>query len=176
MIRYQQPFGNLARYYHASFNKVAICSPFADEQPHGELKMLKQILIMSAAAFSFPALAQVTDPQDPSAQAPVGSTDQMKAPGEAAPMGTAPAAKPATAEQVSAIVDQEFVAYDSDANGELNQTEFAAWMEKLRAASPQTPPVADAAAWSAQAFKMADADSSASITKAELVAFLSRAK
>lgn len=136
--------------------------------------MLKQILFMGAAAFSFPALAQVTEPEM-ATQPPAGPTEQVTSPSETAPSAAAPTTQRATADQVSAIVDQEFAAYDADANGELSQTEFAAWMDKLRAASPQTPPVADSAAWAAQAFKMADADSSGSVNKAELVAFLSRA-
>lgn len=138
--------------------------------------MLKQILFIGAAAVSFPALAQVAAPVpgEDNAQAP---TEQVAAPvDEPIPeTQTAPAAgTPASSDQVAMIVEQEFGSHDSDANGELNNAEFTAWMTKLRAAAPQQGETVDAATWSEQAFKVADADSSGGVNKAELIAFLSR--
>ncbi len=134
--------------------------------------MLKQILFFGAAAVSFPALAQAAQPVpgEDNAQAP---TEQVAQPvADQAP--AASAGKAATTDQISAIVDKEFATHDSDANGELNAAEFAAWMTKLRASAPQQSASVDPATWAAQAFKVADADSSASVNKAELIGFLSR--
>lgn len=137
--------------------------------------MLKQILFFGAAAVSFPALAQASQPVpgEDNAQAPTEQVAQPVA-DQAPAAAAASATKPATADQIAAIVEKEFASHDSDANGELNATEFSAWMTKLRASSPQQSPEVDPATWAAQAFKVADADSSASVNKAELVGFLSR--
>jgi hypothetical protein len=157
--------------------------------------MLKQLLFVGAAAVSFPALAQeqpVPEPTDPPTQTdPI--TDPMTEPvpqsapvatpapqhstppneGTATPPNEGTAATPA---QIAQIVDQEFPTYDSDANGELSETEFAAWMKKLRVATePGVDPESEAVkSWIGQAFAAADADKSTGVNKTELTGFLAR--
>jgi len=149
--------------------------------------MLKQLLFIGAAAVSFPALAQeqpVPEPTDPPTQTdPI--TDPMTDPvPQSAPVAT-PAPQPstppnegtaATPAQIAQIVDQEFPTYDSDANGELSETEFAAWMKKLRVATePGVDPESEAVkSWIGQAFAAADADKSTGVNKTELTGFLAR--
>ncbi|WP_066799173.1 EF-hand domain-containing protein [Sphingomonas soli] len=92
-----------------------------------------------------------------------------------APEATAPAAQPATSqEQVAQAVGRDFGTYDTDADGTLNATEFAAWMGTLRKAAEPTfaPDSPEAKSWADQAFNSADADKSASVNKQELTAFL----
>ncbi|HET6536811.1 MAG TPA: EF-hand domain-containing protein [Sphingopyxis sp.] len=135
--------------------------------------MLKPMIFMAALAFAMPAAAQVSDPQSP-ATPPM---EQNKPVNETESVPAAPSAgRPATADQVRSIVDQEFPSHDKDANGSLDAAEFAAWIGQLRAASPQPQPVSDPTAWNEAAFKAADADASGQVSKDELVAFLSRAR
>lgn len=142
--------------------------------------MLKQILLIGAAAVSFPALAQEAPPaSDPTAPAPASepapapdtATQPAPASGQPAPSGAA-----ATPAQVAQIVDQEFASYDADSTGDLNEAEFGAWMKKLRAATDPSvdPESADVKTWIGQAFAAADSDKSKSVSKTELTGFLSR--
>lgn len=142
--------------------------------------MLKQMLLIGAAAMSFPAVAQAAPPaSDPTAPppaaepapAPDASTQPAPASGQPAPSGTA-----ATPTQVAQIVDQEFPTYDADSTGDLNEAEFGAWMKKLRAATDPSvdPESADVKTWIGQAFAAADGDKSKSVSKTELTGFLSR--
>lgn len=149
--------------------------------------MLKTILLIGAAAVSFPALAQMTPPAsdptnpptttepapmpDSTSPAPAPDAPTPPAASEPAPSGTA-----ATPAQISQIVDQEFPTYDGDANGSLNDAEFGAWMKKLRVATDPTadPESAEVKAWIGKAYAAADADKSGGVDKAELTAFLSR--
>lgn len=164
--------------------------------------MLKQALLIGAAAISFPALAQNTPPADtaappPTEQADPSASQPAPTPADPAPTDTAApaptepnttpgapaAAQPApsssaaaTPAQIAQIVNTEFPTYDSDKNGDLNQGEFAAWMKKLRAA---TEPTIDTESeqvktWIGQAWTVADADKSGAISKEELTGFLSR--
>lgn len=167
--------------------------------------MLKQILLIGAAAVSFPALAQETAPAGPAAPTAVDQpapaptdpmtpapTDPMPAPtdpmtGSPAPTGSAPPAGEATAQpapsgaaatpaQIAQIVNTEFPTYDGDKSNDLNETEFATWMAKLRTA---TDPTADPASeqvktWIGQAWAAADGDKSGAVSKEELTGFLSR--
>lgn len=161
--------------------------------------MLKQMLLIGAAAVSFPALAQTTAPAaDPAA--PTTATEPATAPDAAMPAEPAPApapdasapapdasAPPAAAEaapaaaaatptQIAQIVEKEFPTYDADANGDLNNAEFASWMKKLRAATEPgvDPESADVKTWIGQAFAAADGDKSGAVNKTELTGFLSR--
>jgi len=85
---------------------------------------------------------------------------------------TTTAAQPS---QIAQVVDQEFASYDKDGDGALDKTEFAAWMDKLKASTPDAKPMpaAKQTAWNNAAFKQADADKSAKVDKAELTGFLS---
>lgn len=149
--------------------------------------MLKTMLLIGAAAVSFPALAQMTPPAsdptnpptttepapmpDSTSPAPAPDASTPPAASEPAPSGTA-----ATPAQIAQIVDQEFPTYDGDANGNLNEAEFGAWMKKLRVATDPSadPESAEVKAWIGQAYAVADADKSGGVDKAELTAFLSR--
>ena len=88
----------------------------------------------------------------------------------------APAAAAATPTQIAQIVEKESPTYDADANGDLNNAEFASWMKKLRAATEPSvdPESADVKTWIGQAFAAADGDKSGAVNKTELTGFLSR--
>ena len=145
--------------------------------------MLKQLLLIGAAAVSFPALAQEQPVPEPTEQptqsdpmtepVPQSAPQTTPAPEASTPPNEGTAATPA---QIAQIVDQEFPTYDSDANGELSEPEFAAWMKKLRAATePGVDPESEAVkSWIGQAFAAADADKSTSVNKTELTGFLAR--
>lgn len=157
--------------------------------------MLKQMLLIGAAAVSFPALAQSTPPADP-ASPPTASepapgpasttppadtaTTQAPAPDASSPPAAAsqpaPSGSAATPTQIAQIVDQEFPTYDGDKNGDLNEAEFGAWMKKLRTATDPSvdPESADVKTWIGQAFASADGDKSGGVNKTELTGFLSR--
>lgn len=152
--------------------------------------MLKQMLLIGAAAVSFPALAQTTAPAaDP--MAPPAASEPAPTSGSTTPTSPAPApdasAPPAASEpapsgaaatpaQIAQIVEAEFPTYDADTNGDLNEAEFAAWMKKLRAATEPgvDPESADVKTWIGQAFAAADGDKSGAVNKTELTGFLSR--
>ena len=165
--------------------------------------MLKQMLLIGAAAVSFPVLAQTTAPAaDPTAPATAAEpatmpdstmpTEPTPAPAPApdasapAPAASSPpaatepapagAAASATPTQIAQIVDKEFPTYDADANGDLNNAEFATWMKKLRAATEPgvDPESADVKTWIGQAFAAADGDKSGAVNKTELTGFLTR--
>lgn len=138
--------------------------------------MLKQLLLIGAAAVSFPALAQTTEPVGDEVPP---ATQPAPAPDASAPPAGDTAAQPATAAtptQIAQIVDQEFATYDADANGALNEAEFAAWMKKLRTATdPSVDTESEAVkTWIDQSFTASDGDKSGGVDKAELTAFLSR--
>ena len=160
--------------------------------------MLKQMLLIGAAAVSFPALAQTTppasDPMNPpttTEPAPMpDTTSPAPAPDTTTPDTTSPAPTPAppaatepapadaaaTPTQIAQIVEQEFPTYDGDKNGDLNEAEFGAWMKKLRAATDPAADVesAEVTSWIGQAFASADGDKSGGVNKTELTGFLSR--
>ena len=146
--------------------------------------MLKQLLIIGAAAISIPALAQETPPAEPSSPPPTEQPDPSTsqpapAPESTPPAGTAqpaPSGAAATPAQIAQIVDREFATYDADKSNDLNQAEFAAWMKKLRAATePSVDPESEQVkSWVGQAWTAADADKSGAVSKEELTGFLSR--
>ena len=150
--------------------------------------MLKFALLATAMTVASPALAQqatTTEPTTaPTAQAaPAAPVDQAAPADQATPMDsttatTAPAetaaaaAQPATGDQVTSIVDAEFASYDKDGNGDLNKTEFAAWMDALKAKAPGGAGKPGDAKWNDAAFAQADKDKSTSVSKQELTGFL----
>jgi hypothetical protein len=146
--------------------------------------MLKQMLLIGAAAVSFPALAQTTAPAADSTAAPATAepapaTEPAPAPDASTPPASsqpAPSGASATPTQIAQIVEQEFPTYDGDKNGDLNAAEFGAWMKKLRAATDPSADVesAEVKTWIGQAFASADGDKSGAVNKAELTGFLSR--
>ena len=120
-------------------------------------------------------------PADPTAPPPAEQADPA-APAPASAPSAGEAAKPApsdaaaTPAQVAQIVNQEFASYDADKSSDLNQSEFAAWMKKLRTATePSIDPESEQVkTWVGQAWAAADADKSGAVSKDELTGFLSR--
>ena len=148
--------------------------------------MLKTMLLIGAAAVSFPALAQTTPPaSDPATAAQPAPAPDTASPAPAPDASTTPPASSepapsgaaaASPTQIAQIVEQEFPTYDGDKNGDLNEAEFGAWMKKLRAATDPSTDVesAEVKTWIGQAFASADGDKSGAVNKTELTGFLSR--
>lgn len=90
----------------------------------------------------------------------------------------AQAATPATSgDAVASIVDSEFPAYDQNHDGQLDKAEFSRWMVTLKdqemKASGKTLAPAEVTAWADGAFVSADADKSTTVSKPELISYLS---
>lgn len=79
---------------------------------------------------------------------------------------------------VASIVDSEFPAYDANGDGQLDKAEFSRWMVALKdqemKSSGEKLSAADVTTWADGAFKTADADKSTSVSKPELITYLSR--
>lgn len=135
--------------------------------------MIRTMLLTSAFFLAAPALAQ--DMTAPSPATPAAPAAAPSAP----PSQQAPqAAKPTNpADAVASIVDTEFPAYDANGDGQLDQAEFARWMTALKdqemKATGKQLPQDQVMAWASGAFTTADADKSTSISKPELVSYLS---
>ncbi|AOW22288.1 calcium-binding protein [Sphingomonas melonis TY] len=164
--------------------------------------MLKYALLAGVMTIASPALAQqttntaptqATTQNAPQTQAPAGSpaTDAQPAatPMDSATAAAAPAdatqtaaAQPATtqpatgADQVASVVETEFPTYDANKDGKLEKAEFASWMVKLKQASDPKATATDAKtkSWVNSAFAQADKDKSKSVSKPELIGFLSQ--
>lgn len=164
--------------------------------------MLKYALLAGVMTVASPALAQqttntaptqATTQTAPQTQAPAGSpvTDAQPAatPMDSATAATAPAdatqtaaAQPAAtqsatgADQVASVVETEFPTYDANKDGKLEKAEFASWMVKLKQASDPKATATDAKtkSWVNSAFAQADKDKSKSVSKPELIGFLSQ--
>ena len=160
--------------------------------------MLKYALLAGVMTIASPALAQQTTNTAP-AQAATQTTPAATAQGQAAagtPV-TDPQASPATpmdqgttatdaqtaatqpaagADQVASVVETEFPTYDANKDGKLEKTEFASWMVKLKQASDPKASATDAKtkSWVNSAFAQADTDKSKSVSKPELIGFLSQ--
>lgn len=135
--------------------------------------MVRTIVLTGLMAMSAPVLAQ-TAPASPTAPVPPAAQPESAMP--AAP--AAPAATPTNAAgAVATIVDSEFPAYDGNKDGQLDKAEFSRWMialktQEMKATGSQLP--ADkVTAWVDGAFTTADADKSVSISKPELISYLS---
>lgn len=143
--------------------------------------MLKFIAVSSAALLAAtPVFAQTTAPATPPAEAAPAQTEaapaQESAPAQdaAAPAQAAPAGN-----QVQQIVAAEFPTYDADKSGDLNETEFQAWVVALRDKDPAAAakPLDDAgkAKFAKEIFAKADTNKDKKIAEAEMVAFFSGA-
>ena len=153
--------------------------------------MLKSFILAGSMMVAAPVLAQDaagTQPMAPSASPAPSTTPQGAAPAQPAapaPVATTAAAAPAQpggaatesaaatgADQVASIVNAEFASYDKDRNGTLDKTEFAAWMDALKAKAPNAADKPADPKWNDAAFAQADKDKSASLTRDELSGFL----
>lgn len=135
--------------------------------------MVRTFLLTAALALTAPAMAQmVPAPAD-------GATPATPAApaAPAAPQSAAPSAPTNPAASVASIVDAEFPAYDANKDGQLDQSEFTRWMVALKSqemkATGSALPAEQVTAWANGAFTTADKDKSTSISKTELVSYLS---
>ncbi|WP_150291858.1 EF-hand domain-containing protein [Sphingobium estronivorans] len=116
--------------------------------------MIRALFVMAACAVATPALAQD------------------------APAPQANAAQPApSGDGVAAIVDTEFPAYDQNNDSQLDRAEFSRWMvalkdQEMKATGKSLPP-GEITAWADGAFATADTDKSGTVSKPELIAYLS---
>lgn len=136
--------------------------------------MIRTLLVTTALAIAAPAMAQQTaTPQSATPAAPAEA--QAATPEAATPATPATPANPTNA--VASIVDTEFPAYDANSDGQLDQSEFSKWMVALKdqemKATGKTLPAEQVTAWANGAFTTADADKSVSVSKPELVTYLS---
>ncbi|KQN00813.1 calcium-binding protein [Sphingobium sp. Leaf26] len=133
--------------------------------------MVRTVLFTAALAIAAPAMAQ----QAPVEGAMPATPATPAAP--ASPQAATPAAPANPAASVAAIVDAEFPAYDANKDGQLDQPEFTRWMVALKSqemkATGSTLPADQVSAWASGAFTTADKDKSISVSKTELVGYLS---
>jgi hypothetical protein len=146
--------------------------------------MLKSLMLLSAVAIAAPAMAQTTGTATATAPASTNAAQPATPATAATPApagGAATAATPATpaepanpADAVKQVVDAGWATYDTDTNSNLSKAEFGNWMTALREKSPpaEQAKVKDATAWNDAAFKKADADKNAQVSRVELEAFL----
>lgn len=123
--------------------------------------MIRAFFLASALLVAPSAWAQAAAPQQAAPAAPEGKQAQPATSGDA----------------VASIVDTEFPAYDQNHDGQLDKAEFSRWMvalkdQELKATGKSLPPV-EVTAWADGAFITADTDKSATISKPELIAYLS---
>lgn len=134
--------------------------------------MIRALLFSTALAITTPAMAQqaATPDQD---MAPAAPQAEMPA----APADSQAATPDNPAKAVASIVDSEFPAYDANKDGQLDKAEFSRWMVALKdqemKATGQNLPPEQVTAWADGAFMTADADKSTSVSKPELVTYLS---
>lgn len=118
--------------------------------------MIRALILSSVLLTAAPALAQET----------------------ATPAAAAQQQQPASAaESVASIVDSEFPAYDANSDGQLDKAEFARWMvalkdQEMKATGKALTP-AEVSTWANGAFTTADADKNISVSKPELINYLS---
>ena len=123
--------------------------------------MIRAFFLASALLAAPSVWAQAAAPQQPAPAAPEGQQAQPATSGDA----------------VASIVDTEFPAYDQNHDGQLDKAEFSRWMvalkdQELKATGKSLAP-AEVTAWADGAFVTADTDKSATISKPELIAYLS---
>jgi len=126
-----------------------------------EQVMIRAFFLASALLAAPSVWAQATAPQQAAPAAPEGQQAQPAKSGDA----------------VASIVDTEFPAYDQNHDGQLDKAEFSRWMvalkdQELKATGKSLPP-AEVTAWADGAFVTADTDKSATISKPELIVYLS---
>jgi hypothetical protein len=137
--------------------------------------MIRTFLFSTALVIAAPAMAQQGMAPD---QGTTPTSPQSATPATpAAPQAATPAAPANAASTVASIVDSEFPAYDANSDGQLDQSEFSRWMVALKGqemkATGSTLPAEQVTAWASGAFTTADKDKSVTISKPELVSYLS---
>ena len=134
--------------------------------------MIRLLLVPAAIIAATPAMAQQAAPQQPAA--PDQAAPAQSAPGQSTPAQPAPAQ---SGDAVASIVNSEFPAYDQNNDGQLDKAEFTRWMVALKdqemKATGKTLSPAEVSTWADGAFTTADTDKSATVSKPELIAYLS---
>ena len=127
--------------------------------------MFRGFILSVALVAAAPAIGQVSS----------GALSGGPQPGAAAPSHN-PSGTPA--DTVASIVGSEFLAYDGNGDGQLDKAEFSRWMVALKEqemkSSGEKLAATDVTAWTDGAFKTADTDKSTSVSKPELITYLSR--
>ena len=125
--------------------------------------MLRGFILSVALVAAAPAIGQARSgavPVQPGAAAPSQSSTETPA------------------DTVASIVDSEFPAYDANGDGQLDKAEFSRWMVALKdqemKSSGEKLAATAVTAWTDGAFKTADTDKSTSVSKPELITYLSR--
>ena len=139
--------------------------------------MIRTLLFTTALVVAAPAMAQTTAPDQGTTSAVPQSAVPAQPTSPATPQTAAPAAPANPAASVATIIDSEFPAYDANSDGQLDQSEFTRWMVALKnqemKATGSALPAEQVTAWASGAFNTADTDKSISISKPELVTYLS---
>jgi hypothetical protein len=130
------------------------------------MKMLHFAALLCAS--TIPAFANASAPPEAPA-APMGAAQSTQSTPPAETTTPAPAAAPAPT-SIEQIVSTDFPTYDADKSGDLNKSEFSAWMVAAKAQSGAAAPDKQ---WLTDAFAKADADKSKTVSAAELTTFLS---
>ncbi len=178
----QEHHRGIVYYTCMSFTDVTKNNDFEDITYRQEFKMFRTILMTTAIMMSAPALAQAADPMQASPATPSQSTQPAEpvAPAQASPatpQGATPSQPANPANSVANIVDTEFPAYDANSDGQLDKAEFGKWMVALKdqemKATGKTLPADRVMTWANGAFATADKDKSSSVSKPELIAYLS---
>lgn len=125
--------------------------------------MIRAFLLTSFCFAATPAMAQA------------GAENQQPAPAAPQDNGAQPAAP--SGDGIASIVDTEFPAYDQNHDGQLDKAEFSRWMMALKdqemKATGKTLAAAEVTAWADGAFATADTDRSTTVSKPELISYLS---
>lgn len=118
------------------------------------------------------AIIAISVPATPSVSAVVRSaqTDPATQTPPAQPSAP-PQAEPQPA-AIAKMVDRDFSSYDTNQDGELSPEEFSAWIVKLRKPSAAVLSDADARAWSAKVFAVADTSRDQMVSKSEMTQLL----
>lgn len=145
--------------------------------------MLRTLLLTSALLVAAPALAQEAAQPQTQMQAPQSPSPALPqqpvtaAQPDAQPAPSQSAAPATTASAIASIVDSEFAAYDVNKDGQLDQAEFSRWMVALKNQEMKSTgmilPPEKLTAWVSGAFTTADKDNSVSVSKPELITYLS---
>jgi hypothetical protein len=137
--------------------------------------MIRTLLVSTALVVTAPAMAQ--QPTAPMQGAMPAAPESTSPAAPAAPQTATPAAPSNPATSVATIVDSEFPAYDANSDGQLDQSEFTRWMVALKSqemkATGSALPAEQVSAWANGAFTTADTDKSITVSKPELVKYLS---
>ncbi|MFM9852712.1 MAG: EF-hand domain-containing protein [Sphingomonadaceae bacterium] len=99
----------------------------------------------------------------------MANTPPVTSPADATAAST-PSTTSAPHARIEQIVSTDFPTYDADKSGELNKSEFTAWMVAAKSQSGAAVPDKQ---WLTDAFTKADTDNNKSVSAAELTSFLS---